>query len=138
MNAGRIRDRWIELPAGISPGQVSSLRGRFSEMDGVEDCRFEGGRLEIHYHFPQVSLGMILRLIQEHTGSAAHGPGVSLAGWLEDNERDHLLHRDGWEKYLQDIYVDHYRRHRPQRDGQKRKEWQQYRRHVDPVKSANE
>ena len=81
---------------------------------------------------------MILRLVRAHAGAHPVDRGMSFAAWLEDNERDHLLSRDGWEHYLQDVYVSHYRRHQPQRKAQQRKEWQQYRRELDPVTAEDD
>lgn len=123
------------MPPAAASAQLDDLRRRFSDMDGIEGFDLGEGTLDIRYQFPRVSLGMILQLVRAHAGWRLGGRGTSFAAWLEDNERDHLLSHDGWEHYLQDVYVSHYRRHQPQRKEQQRKEWQQYRRELDPVAS---
>lgn len=138
MSADGIRQRRIGLPRAATSEQLEALRRRCGDMDGIEGYEFGEGALDIRYHFPQVSLGMILRLVRAHAGTHPVDRGMSFAAWLEDNERDHLLSRDGWEHYLQDVYVSHYRRHQPQRKAQQRKEWQQYRRELDPVTAEDD
>ena len=137
MSADGLRQRRIGLTRAATSEQSEALRRRFGDMDGIEGFEFGEGRLDIRYHFPQVSLGMSLRLVRAHYGARPGDRGTSFAAWLEDNERDHLLSRDGWEHYLQDVYVSHHRRHQPQGKAQQRKEWQQYRRELDPVKAED-
>jgi hypothetical protein len=124
-----IRVRKIRLPAGLPAGQTDELIRVLRGLDAVYGITQSGDELAISYEFPQHCFQIVRGQFNAHAGSAGfrlpQGFKLAILTFMEAIEREHLLSRDGWDKYVQDIHVDYHRRYAPQ-PGQKRKQWQQY------------
>jgi hypothetical protein len=108
-----IRTQTIHLPVSATRAQIECIMNDLNHEDAVTALSLDGSALTLHYHFPRFVFRKAWLIINQHIENPV--PGViarlkyTLLAWKEDNESEHLRSHTGWHRYIQDIYVEHFR-----------------------------
>jgi len=147
MKTEQIRIRTIHLPDKISEEEIQTVSKIFAESESVISFKFDKNRLIIEYVFPTMRFSdistVIAQIISTNKIGVIQKLWCSLMVYMEDNEYDHIIIINGWQKYIQDIYVSHFILHTHQEvqnqesrhNQHKQKLWQ---RHLEPVNQQNQ
>lgn len=122
-----LRQRVLSLPAAVDARARQRLEESLRQLEAVEDVRLEGRQCRVRYRFPALGFAEIWARAQASVGvpfPLATRIRCGLVAVMEDNERDHLAHPDGWHRRLAAL---HARRFEPPHGGDTRRQtWQQY------------
>ena len=123
------RTQTIHLPVNATRAQIECIMDELNHHDAVTAVSLDGSALTLHYHFPRFVFRKAWLIINQHIDNPVAGVILSLKyqllAWKEDNESEHLHAHTGWHRYIQDIYVGHFR---PQHSvsSQTKKQWQNF------------
>lgn len=113
MKTRQTRTRKIHLPITTHIRQIEAIVAELNNIEAVTSLTIDSTDLTINYNFPDLVISSVWQIINHHTDTIAFNYvdklWYGLIAWKEDNERDHLYSRSGWDRYIQDIYVGHTR-----------------------------
>ncbi len=106
------------------------LQAELADLSAIKKIDLSDARLQLHYEFPAVTLGEILARIYALLDPGCLGPlqrcYFLIAGYMEQNEREHLEQAAGWQEDIKYIYAYYFARRRKDKQAAYKKQWQRY------------
>lgn len=127
---------WHERKCVISLKQVKTvdaldrLKNSLICVDGINAVEFSGNSLFIHYKFPGLTAGDVLKVVGREVENSDHRflnrIKNRIVAFMESNERDYMLYTGGWRRYIEDIYMNHFDSDLNEKTDIRKQTWRKY------------
>ncbi len=106
------RRRTVHFADALLLDEQDALRSAIAKFECTTKVEVNDLQLMVEYDFPACCFGeiwqLVIELVNTHRMKFVERLRHSIAGFAEQNERDHRLYPRHWHTYLKDIHAHYY------------------------------